>query len=267
MFCKNCGSEIAEGSLFCNNCGIKIQEAEQTDLNLTTENPEEVTKGNRVSEKATNIVNKITFGTIIVGLVGAVLFLGIVLVGLFSEGEVYLFDGYDYVKVLSTISIVLMMIGVCGVVAKLLLVFVFKIGKFPKAIVKRILIITLAVCCLGFSIWGFVDCSSNANYDYFYKLYAECGCAYPWADCDSSYLSIDTNPFDYDDDSSYATRYASDAVSAIKKIHSKLKVPSYVYEEMINTRALDGIQTWSGKKINISWRYHPDRGLEIRYTR
>lgn len=290
MFCKFCGNEIVDNAIFCSKCGAKLTIEEKTDIvsseiidatNSLNGNEKPIKKK---ADKILNIIQKVVFGCLIAGIVGITLFLGIVLVGLFVYGRVYLFDGYVFTKVLSIMSIVLMMIGLCSVISKSVLFFIFKIGTFPTTIIKRILMIVLAVACLGCSIWGFADCSNNSyNYDSsydsdysgggsssywsFYTVYSECDCSYPWADVGTDYLSIDTNPYNYDSDYSSSTTYASKALSAIRLIHIKLSLPSYLYDEMLETRALDGRQSYSGTKVNVSWRYHPDSGLEVRYTK
>ena len=138
--------------------------------------------------------------------------------------------------------------------------------------VKIVSSILLLVVCLS-CIWGcnMLDKNSSNNQNNtsnvnFYTVYSECSCSYPWAEWGSDYLSIDTNPYDYDSDSSSSTTYASKALSAIRSANSKLSLPSYLYDEMLETRALDGRQTYSGTKVDVSWRYHPDSGLEVRYT-
>ena len=286
MFCKFCGEKIEDNAIFCSKCGVKLTSEEKTNVvsseiidttNSLNENEKPIKKK---SDKILNIIQKVVFGCLIAGIVGITLFLGIVLVGLFAYGRVYLFDGYDFTKVLSIISIVLMLIGVCGIITKTILYFIFKIETFPRSRIKRNLVIVLAVACLSCSIWGFVDCGNN-NYNYdsdysgggsssnwnFYTVYSECSCSFPWADVGTDYLSIDTNPYDYDSDSSSSTTYASKALSAIRSANSKLSLPSYIYDEMLETRAIDGRQSYSGTKVNVSWRYHPDTGLEVRYTK
>lgn len=276
MFCKFCGEKIEKDAIFCSKCGAKLTNNEKTDVASTEITDEQLVGLNKNEEsikkspnKAFNIIQKIIFSCLIAGIVGISLFIGIVLVGLIDYGRVYLFDGYDFTKVLSVISIVLMMIGLCSVIVKSVLFFIFKIGTFPTTIIKRILVIVLAVACLGCSIWGFVDCSNGGSTSYwsFLTVYDECSCSYPWADVGTDYLSIDTNPYDYDSDSSLSTTYASKALSAIRSINSTLSLPSYLYDEMLGTRALDGRQSYSGTKVNVSWRYHPDTGLEVRYTK
>ena len=55
-----------------------------------------------------------------IGCAGIALFVGIVLVSLIIYGRVYLFDGYDYTKVLVILSFVCMFIGICGLIVKAL---------------------------------------------------------------------------------------------------------------------------------------------------
>lgn len=77
---------------------------------------------------------------------------------------------------------------------------------------------------------------------------------------DGSYLSIDTNPIDIDD---YADQ---DAFSAIVAINEALELPESVLNKMGQTRAMDGIQSYSTSELDIDWTYHPNRGLEVNYT-
>ncbi len=170
MFCKFCGEKIEKDAIFCSKCGAKLTNNEKTHVISTeivgaqlissNENKESIKK---LSNKTINIIQKIIFNCLIAGIVGISLFIVIVLVGLIAYGRVYLFDGYGFTKVLSIISIVLMMIGLCGIIAKCILYFIFKIGNFPTTIVKKVLIIVLAIACLGCSIWGFENCGDNSN--------------------------------------------------------------------------------------------------------
>lgn len=272
MFCKFFGEKISENTLLCPYCG-KTQTPSENEFNgYATNSIVESNAKKFLSDKNKKIIQKCCFISIIGGIIGLSIFLAIVLFGLIGYGKVYLFDGYDFTVVLSVISIVLMMIGLFGVVAKFVLYFVFKIGNFPTNMKTRVLVVALAVACLSFSIWGFADCGKSKSGVIstgwsFYTIYSECNCKYPWADCGADYLSIDTNPYDYDSDSYSATIYMSDALSAIRSINSKLGLPTYLYNEMMETRALDGRQTYSSAKVSVAWRYHPDSGLEVRYTK
>ena len=123
--------------------------------------------------------------------------------------------------------------------------------------------------------------SSDSEDDYYYPvedttpswsfetIYNQCSCASPWAKYGTDYLYIDTNPSDYDYDSKpyQATKYADTALSAIRSINTKLSLPSYLYDEMMEARAIDGRLSFSGTEVDVSWRYHPDTGLEVRYTK
>ncbi len=174
--CTKCGTEF-EGN-FCPECGekwyrendypacgtsVESEEKPGGDASETIVTPEEnfeetAPKRKTLSEKTVKLLDKILLALYITGTVGIVLFLGIVIIGAAAYGKVYLFDGYTFTVVLSIISIIFMMIGLLSVIAKVILCFSLKIGTFPTTWVKRILLLLLAICCLSFSIWGFVDC-------------------------------------------------------------------------------------------------------------
>lgn len=269
MFCKVCGEQIDENSEYCSKCGSKVEQ-----VNSTVVVPECIDEhAAPVDNTVPKGIQKVCLMGQIVGIVGATIFLIIVLVGLIIWGRVYLYDGYDFTKVFVTISIVLMGIGFLSILVKLILNLVYKVNIKSVPYAKRILALVLFVACLGFSTWGFVSCfstndSSNTNNSIsFYDIYNDCNCSSPWATWGVDYISVDTNPYDYDSDSSSATKYMYVALAAIKSINTKLGLPTYLYEEMMSTRALDGRQSYSGDKVNVSWRYHPDSGLEVIYTK
>lgn len=90
-------------------------------------------------------------------------------------------------------------------------------------------------------------------------------CSSIWADVgsDGSYLSIDTNPYDWDDDGlAYPKAY-----DAVKSINKALGLPESLTTEIGETRGADGKQTESfpSQGVIVSWTYHPDEGLEITY--
>lgn len=85
---------------------------------------------------------------------------------------------------------------------------------------------------------------------------------------DGSYLKIDTNPNNEDDDSIfYNVAVAQDSLNAIKFVNEKLGFPDSLYQKMISTTALMGRQTEENKKFVVSWSYHPDKGLEVMYEK
>lgn len=104
-------------------------------------------------------------------------------------------------------------------------------------------------------------------------IYNNANCSTPWAKVagDGSYIQIDSNPYDYDNsDYPYlSTLYLSNAINAIQKINSKLGLPDSLYQQMIKTTALQGLQSkkYSSIGIEVSWSYHPDNGLEVMYSK
>lgn len=87
-----------------------------------------------------------------------------------------------------------------------------------------------------------------------------CSSDYASVASDGSYLSIDTNPNDYDDYTDY------DAYRAILSVNDALELPESVVEKMNQTRSIDGMQTYESEDIEVSWSYHPDNGLEVIYS-
>lgn len=96
----------------------------------------------------------------------------------------------------------------------------------------------------------------------FRELYRQyCNSTWASAGSDGSYLSIDTNPFDWDDDGlAYPAAYY-----AVEKINNALGLPSSLYAEIGETRGIDGKQTRHYSGVTVTWSYHPDKGLEIMY--
>ena len=180
MFCKNCGQELTADIKFCPNCGTKtdtiepvaeptystdpVPEAEITDVDPTLTHEQIVTETiDPKSEKLKNIMDKVFLGGFISAAFGAILFIGIVLVSLIGWGEVYLFGGYDFTKVLAIISMIFMLIG--AVILPTGLILNTK-NNFIKTLNKKlhtILAIILIVAGIGFSVWGIIDCCDNQN--------------------------------------------------------------------------------------------------------
>lgn len=224
MFCKFCGEKIEENAIFCSKCGAKLTSEEKTNVvsseiidttNSLNENGKPIKKK---SDKILNIIQKVVFGCLIAGIVGITLILGIVLVNVLDIGCVCLFGAFDFTKALTIISIVLMLIGVCGIITKAILCFIFKIETFSRSAIKRILVIVLAVACLGCSIWGFVDCSNN-NYNY-----------------DSSYDS-DSSDYDSSNDSDYSSGSSTTSITRSQAI-SYAKSSSIVLDKIADLYGL-----------------------------
>ena len=87
-----------------------------------------------------------------------------------------------------------------------------------------------------------------------------CSSSFATLATDGSYLNIDTNPSDKDDYNDY------EAYVAVTNINAALGLPDSVINRMNQTRSMDGIQTYTTDDLEISWTYHPNRGLEVSYT-
>lgn len=79
---------------------------------------------------------------------------------------------------------------------------------------------------------------------------------------DGKWMTIDTNPYN---SSYYTSSQSYDVLEQIKSINEELGFGGYVYEKMKSTRALDGTLSELSDKYEVSWKYHPDNGLEVIY--
>lgn len=73
---------------------------------------------------------------------------------------------------------------------------------------------------------------------------------------DGTWMEIDTNPYDIDD------YFSSTAWNKIGTVLSDLGFSSSVSVEMGQTTALMGRQSASTDDYEVSWSYHPDKGME-----
>lgn len=103
--------------------------------------------------------------------------------------------------------------------------------------------------------------NSGPNFKKLYKKH----CLYTWADLgdDGSYLTVDTNPLDLDD----SGLYYSEAYYAIGDINKDLNLPDSLLKDMGATTGADGKQTEEFDKVIVSWKYHPNTGLEVTYKK
>lgn len=93
------------------------------------------------------------------------------------------------------------------------------------------------------------------------EVYREfCDSSFATLASDGSYLSIDTNPDDKDDYIDYVAYFA------ITSVNEALGLPESVLNKMNQTRAVDGMQSYSTDDLDITWTYHPDDGLEVTYA-
>lgn len=57
--------------------------------------------------------------------------------------------------------------------------------------------------------------------------------------------------------------YAGLTMAQIDCVLEALNMPDSIYDQMGNTRALDGTQRDSWDAFSVSWNYHPDSGLNV----
>lgn len=78
---------------------------------------------------------------------------------------------------------------------------------------------------------------------------------------DDSYMLIDTNPLNDEDE------IEIDAYYELKEINAELGFPESLFVEMGETSYSDGKQSSENGDFRVTWTYHPDSGLEVRYTK
>ena len=184
-FCKNCGAQLSVDSKFCSNCGYKTEETasnentesieidnSQIDVesveidNIQDDVESEINNShptNRIKEIYRKMADKLFLGGFISAAFGTILFIGIILVSLIGWGEVYLYGGYGFTAVLTTISLIFMMLGL--VVLTCLSLFNLKL-KSIKLLTKKsfvIFSIVLIISCFGLSVWGFIDYANEQD--------------------------------------------------------------------------------------------------------
>lgn len=124
----------------------------------------------------------------------------------------------------------------------------------PPKRIPMFAVVIGAVAVLGLIIWMSLPKGPN-----FEVLCAKAPAGYCTVAPDKRSMTIDTNPSNIKD------YFNQDAGKFIKKANSELGLPDSIYEKMLKTRALDGVQTQTSNKITVTWTYHPDNGLEVIY--
>lgn len=85
---------------------------------------------------------------------------------------------------------------------------------------------------------------------------------------DGSYMKLDTNPRDKDNDDLTWSDYENFVIpanDAIERINKELGFSDALMEKMNTTTWSQGKQTDSNDKYTVTWTYHPDKGLEVLY--
>lgn len=85
-------------------------------------------------------------------------------------------------------------------------------------------------------------------------------------------FTIDTYPFeDTNMDPALIAMIADDsqdnALEAIRYVNEELGFNGALYDEMLETTALMGRQSEENDKYEVTWKYHPDEGLEVTYKK
>ena len=173
MFCKNCGTQLSDNSKFCSNCGYKTEDANSNESIESIEIDNNQVKAereinnpsstNRLKEVYNKISDKLFLGGFVSAAFGTFLFVGIILVSLVGWGEVYLYGGYDFTSVLTTISLIFMLLGF--VVLSIVSIINLKL-KSIKKLTKKVFIsltIVLLVLCVAFSTWGIIDYANEQD--------------------------------------------------------------------------------------------------------
>ena len=125
----------------------------------------------------------------------------------------------------------------------------------PTLILGIVAVVVIVAAVLGISL------TSGPNFKKIYNKH----CESTWAELgsDGSFLSIDTNPYDFEDDGiAYTAAY-----NAVKTVNKELKLPDSLFEDMGATSGADGKQEQQFKNVTVSWKYHPDSGLEVIYRK
>ncbi len=254
--CSNCGASLTDDQEFCPKCGKRFNSLSKKKNSATINSyNDNISKRNSTKRKRIIIISTIIIIIAVLGIGGVLLFsrLGVDSITLSRSSIELRSDGSQVLtaKVMpeSATSKKISWKSSDESVAK-----VTEDGKV-KAVGDGTCEITATVG--GKSATAKVTVKSGAD---FRSIYNECcSSAYASVASDGSYLQIDTNPHDLDDFDS------TEALASIYAVHEKLGLPDSVLNKMLSTSAMDGRQEDKVGDVSVSWRYHPDRGLEVMY--
>lgn len=134
-------------------------------------------------------------------------------------------------------------------------------SKIKKANYPKVTVLCCFVCLLLFLVAGCNSANGAFNKAQIIIEESELSSLYYEFASDGSYIRIDTNPLDFKD------HYNSDALQLVKDVNNALGFSESLYEKMILTRALDGMQSDENENFKVSWTYHPDQGLNVFYEK
>ena len=251
--CGKCGNELQDGQEFCPKCG------QRAGLEVAPEVNSAINQFNANVQKGTKKTVKLP---IILGIAAVIVALVLVFKGpsvdeiVLSKSSVELKTG-DSTSVSYTIAPD--KASDADVTWKSSNESVATVNGNGKITGKGDGSCTITVSAGGKSDSLTVTVKSGPDFKGLYNKY----CNSTWASygSDGSYLSIDTNPYDWDDDGlAYVEAYY-----AIEDINNALGLPSSLMNDMGETTGADGKQTETFGDITVSWKYHPDKGLEVTY--
>lgn len=253
--CSKCGAEMQEGQMFCAKCGQKAGLA--VDANVNTA----ISQFNAGVQKK-NTKKKALLPAILGGVAVLVLLLVLLLKGpsvdeiMLSKSSLEMRTG-DTTTVSYTISPD--KASDVEVEWKSSNTSVATVSSSGKITAKGEGTCTITVTAGGKSDKLSITVKSGPDLKALYNKF----CNSTWAEvgADGTYLSIDTNPYDWDDQGlAYPEAYY-----AVENIIDELKLPSSLLKSMGETSAADGRQTQEYDGLIVTWRYHPDNGLEVTF--
>lgn len=253
--CSKCGAEMQEGQMFCAKCGQKAGLV--VDANVNTA----ISQFNAGVQKK-NTKKKALVPAILGGVAVLVLLLVLLLKGP-SVDEIILAKNSLEMRTgdSTTVSYTISPDKASDVEVqwKSSNTSVATVSSSGKITAKGEGSCTITVTAGGKSDKMTITVKSGPDLKALYNKF----CNSTWAEVgsDGTYLSIDTNPYDWDDDGlAYPEAYY-----AVENIVNELKLPSSLLKSMGETSAADGRQTQEYDGLIVTWRYHPDNGLEVTF--
>lgn len=252
--CGKCGNELADGQEFCPKCGQKAGVAVAPEVNSA------INQFNAGVEKKKK---KKAVLPIIIGIVAVIAVAAFLLLKGPAVEEIVLAKSTVELKAGDSTSVAYTIAPTkasdAEVTWKSSNESVATVSSSGKITAKGDGSCTITVTAGGKSDSLTVTVKTGPDFKSLYLKY----CKSTWASVgtDGSYLSIDTNPYDWDDD---GLAYP-EAFTAVKNIVSALGMPSSLINDIGETASADGKQTETFGDITVSWKYHPDKGLEISF--
>lgn len=253
--CSNCGAPLAEGQAFCAKCGQKVGLAVDAGVSAA------------ISQFNAGVESKKKKKTKLPIILGAVAVVIVVLLVVLLSGpsveEIQLSKSSVELRTGDTTSVSYTITPEkaedVDVTWKSSNESVATVSKSGKITGKGAGSCTITVTAGGKSDTVKVTVKDGPDFKALYNQY----CESTWADygSDGSYLSIDTNPYNEEDEPlAYPEAY-----NAIVDINEALGLPDSLLENMGHTSSADGKQTETYDEVTVTWKYHPDKGLEVTY--